>query len=381
MSTTSDASSSSLNPFLLVMVVVAVGGVIFALNRASIWYAPAILAAAVVGMVALAVRHAREKKLDRQQASRVNYSRLASMSLAPSVSWLKANVRGHDPVIEAVVSEIDRNLRLARQGRTLGAFLLVGPTGTGKTFLGHLIAEALYPSTAPVVLRMNTYKHPDDVFTLIGPPAGREGYQLGGTLTRPVLEHPHRVIILDELEKAHRDLHHCLYDILDTATCREKSSGKLVDFSGCVFLATCNAGVDAIRAIHRHTPDAVVRLTRSRDALADVGGFDKAFLARWNGLFFMDQLAPLHVAEVTCLELAKQWRDYGIDLQYASPQLILEAVQRNEDFKSYGVRELGAYIKSKTSYAIIEAREKGIPKVWLGVAPDGSLKFTEKPAP
>ena len=60
-------------------------------------------------------------------------------------------------------------------------------------------------------------------------------------------------IILDELEKAHRDLQHCLYDILDTATCREKSSGRMVDFSGCVFFATCNAGVEALRKIRQES--------------------------------------------------------------------------------------------------------------------------------
>ena len=78
---------------------------------------------------------------------------------------------------------------------------------------------------------MNQYKQPGDVFTLIGPPPGMPGYEVGGRLTRPVLENPYRVIVLDELEKAHHDLHDCLYDILDTASCREKSSGRLVDFS------------------------------------------------------------------------------------------------------------------------------------------------------
>jgi ATP-dependent Clp protease ATP-binding subunit ClpC len=266
---------------------------------------------------------------------------------------------------------------LATSGRTLGAFFLVGPTGTGKTFLGQLIAEALYPESEPILLRMNQYKHGDDVFTLIGPPPGSPGYEVGGTLTRPVLQNPRRVIVFDELEKAHRDLQHCLYDILDTATCREKSSGRTVDFSACVFFATCNAGVEALRAVRRESGnDPVAWLGRSRDALVDAAGFDRAFLARWSSIVLMDELSPVHVAEVACLQLARHWRNYGIEVQHAAPELILDAVQRNEEFKQYGVRQLGAYVQMKTSPAIGQARARGVKKVNLTVGPGGTLEIS-----
>ena len=145
-----------------------------------------------------------------------DYEKLAATDLTRFAPWLKQNVRGQDETVDAVVSGLQRNLSLARAGRTLGAYMLVGPTGTGKTFLAQLIAQALYPDSEPVIIRMNQYKHADDVFTLLGPPPGSPGYEVGGSLTRPVLENPFRVIVLDELEKAHRDLQHCLYDILDS---------------------------------------------------------------------------------------------------------------------------------------------------------------------
>ncbi len=159
-----------------------------------------------------------------------------------------------------------------------------------------------------------------------------------------MLENPYRVIILDELEKAHHDLHDCLYDILDTATCREKSSGRLVDFSACVFFATCNAGVDQLRSLRQEVGSTTSSawLGRSRDALADAARFDRAFLSRWDGVFLMDQLLPLHVAEVACLQLCRYWREYGIEVGYAAPELILDAVQRNQDFSEYGVPPAGA---------------------------------------
>ena len=251
--------------------------------------------------------------------------------------------------------------------------MLVGPTGTGKTFLAQLIAQALYPDSEPVILRMNQYKHADDVFTLLGPPPGSPGYEVGGSLTRPVLENPFRVIVLDELDKAHRDLQHCLYDILDTASCREKSSGRLVDFSKCVFFGTSNAGVEAMRTIRAQTVDPAIWLGRARDALVEAAGFDRAFLARWTDIFLMDELTPLHVAEVACLQLQRHWQQYGIEVRYVAPELIMAAVEGNEEFKSYGVRQLGAYIQMKTNDGIANARKSGATQVNLTVDERGTL--------
>jgi ATP-dependent Clp protease ATP-binding subunit ClpA len=362
------------NPYLLVMLAITIAGAIFGLNKASHLFAPLFFAAALAGMGWLAWQ---EMRAGKAQANALDYTKLAAINLASFAPWVKENVRGQDETVDALLAELQSNLSLANPGRTLGAFFLVGPTGTGKTFLGQLIAEALYPESEPVLLRMNQYKSPEDVFTLIGPPPGSPGYEVGGTLTRPVLENPRRVIVFDELEKAHRDLQHCLYDILDTASCREKSSGRTVDFSGSVFFATCNAGVEALRTLRRegHT-DPVSWLGSSRDALVDAGGFDRAFLARWSGIYFMDELSPLHVAEVVCLQLARHWRTYGIEVTHAAPELILDAVQSNEEFKQYGVRQLGAYVQMKTSAAIGQARARGVKKVGLVVGSSGQLEVS-----
>jgi ATP-dependent Clp protease ATP-binding subunit ClpC len=362
------------NPYLLAMLAVTIAGAIFGLNGVSHFFAPLLLIGALAGMGWLAWQQLRS---EQAEANALDYTKLAAIDLNSYGPWLKENVRGQDEAVDSILSQLQANLALATSGRTLGAFFLVGPTGTGKTFLGQLIAEALYPESEPILLRMNQYKHGDDVFTLIGPPPGSPGYEVGGTLTRPVLQNPRRVIVFDELEKAHRDLQHCLYDILDTATCREKSSGRTVDFSACVFFATCNAGVEALRAVRRESGnDPVAWLGRSRDALVDAAGFDRAFLARWSSIVLMDELSPVHVAEVACLQLARHWRNYGIEVQHAAPELILDAVQRNEEFKQYGVRQLGAYVQMKTSPAIGQARARGVKKVNLTVGPGGTLEIS-----
>ena len=358
---------------MLIVVVLAIAGAIFGLNKVSPWFMPFILLASCAGMGLLIWSHLKESRRDRGEVDPGDYEKLAATDLTRFTPWLKQNVRGQDEIVEAVVEGLQRNLSLARAGRTLGAYMLVGPTGTGKTFLAQLIAQALYADAEPVILRMNQYKHADDVSTLLGPPPGNPGYEIGGSLTRPVLENPFRVIVLDELDKAHRDLQHCLYDILDTASCREKSSGRMVDFSKCVFFGTCNSGVEAMRNIRAQTVDPAVWLGRARDALVETTGFDRAFLARWTEIFLMDELAPLHVAEVACLQLQRHWQQYGIEVRYVAPELIMAAVEGNEEFKSYGVRQLGTYIQMKTNDGIANARKSGATQVNLTVDARGTL--------
>ncbi|MDQ2866796.1 MAG: AAA family ATPase [Verrucomicrobiota bacterium] len=351
--------TNNLEPMFLVMVAIMIGGALYGLNKVNIWFAPAILVFCCAAMMTIWFVHRREEKRAELQIRSIDYDNIAQRDLAKYGPWLKENVRGQDQVIDEIIAALEQRFALAKPGRTLGNFLLVGPTGTGKTFLSQLIGQAVFPDSPPVILRMNQYKHADDVFTLNGPPPGSPGYEVGGALTRPVLENPKRVVILDELEKAHKDLQHCLYDILDVAVCREKSSGRMVDFSGCIFFATCNAAVDELRNIRSQTSDPSAWFGRSRDALVGNAGFDKAFLSRWNGIYLMDELAPIHIAEVACLQLARQWREYGIEVSYASPGVLLDAVQRNEDFKEYGVRQLGAYIQEKLGPLIRRAKRNG----------------------
>jgi len=363
-------------PFQLIMLVVILAGAVIGLNKVSPLIAPAILAVSLLGMLVIVLRHRTEARREAGKAHLVDHARLNKMSITRFLPWLKDNVRGQDAVVDVIFSELERGLKLAKPGRPIGAFLLVGPTGTGKTFLSTLIGQALFPESKPVVLRMNQYKHPDDVYTLLGPPPGMPGYEVGGALTRPVLENPYRVVIFDEIEKSHKDVQHCLYDVLDAGNCREKSSGKLVDFSGTVFFATSNAAVPALRQIQQQSKDTASWLGQSRDALADAGGFDKAFLARWTGIYLMDELTPMHVAEVACLQLTAHWKEYEIEVAHASPEVILSAVEGNEAFKEYGVRQLGAYLQTVTKDAILRAKDEGAKKVWLGVAPDRSLSIS-----
>ena len=157
-----------------------------ALNQVSVWFAP----------VLFLVSHwsewwswwwlrLRAERILREGERLVNYHKLAATDTDTLLPWLKDNLRGHDQVIESIFLSLKKSVQLARPGRTLGNFLLVGPTGTGKTFLSQLVGSGLFPDSELVLLTMNQYKQPGDVYTLIGPPPGMPGYEVGGRLTRP----------------------------------------------------------------------------------------------------------------------------------------------------------------------------------------------------
>ncbi len=186
---------------MLMVVGLAIAGAIFGLNKVSPWFMPIVFLASCAGIGILIWNHRKESRRDRGEVAVADYEKLAATDLTRYAPWLKHNVRGRTRQWMPWWTSCSGACRSHAPAEPWVRYMLVGPTGTGKTFLAQLIAQALYPNAEPVILRMNQYKHADDVYTLLGPPPGSPGFEVGGSLTRPVLENPFRVIVLDELEK------------------------------------------------------------------------------------------------------------------------------------------------------------------------------------
>lgn len=351
-----------MHPLFIMMAVVALGGALLTVNQRAPEVLPWIFAAAGIGMIYRFWAVQQEDAAARGEGT-VDHESLRKMRLRDYAAWIKENVRGQDPAIDLIVPAIQRGLELARPGRSLGSFLLVGPTGTGKTFLAQMTAMAMWPEKEAVILRMNQYKDPHDLQGLLGAIGGAET----GSLTGAILEDPCRVVLLDEIDKCHPDVLHGLFEALDGGRVRDKSSAKLVDFSGCVFFATCNAGAERLRALKAADPETFA--AKARDSLIKDANFEKAFLARFSEIVLMDALAPIHVAEIACLQIAKQWREQGIEVGYLSPELLAKAVSLNAEFGEYGVRQLARCLRRLMDPLLEEARRRGQSAVSIGYDP------------
>ena len=151
---------------------------------------------------------------------------------------------------EAVVA-VSEAIRRARAGlkdprRPIGSFIFLGPTGVGKTELARALAEFLFDDEdAMVRIDMSEYMEKHTVSRLIGAPPGYVGYEEGGQLTEAVRRRPYRVILLDEIEKAHPDVFNILLQILEDGRLTD-GQGHVVDFSNTVIIMTSNIGSEHI---------------------------------------------------------------------------------------------------------------------------------------
>ena len=160
---------------------------------------------------------------------------------------LRRRVIGQDEAVSAVARAIRRaRTGLADPARPLGSFLFLGPTGVGKTELCRALAEAVYgDENALIRLDMSEYMEKHAVSKLIGSPPGYVGYGDGGQLTERVRRAPWSVVLFDEIEKAHSDVHNLLLQIMDDGRLTD-SAGRLADFRSSIIVMTSNVGARAI---------------------------------------------------------------------------------------------------------------------------------------
>jgi type VI secretion system protein VasG len=202
------------------------------------------------------------------------------------------------------LNTIAQRLQAYRAGLTdpqkpVGVFLLVGPTGVGKTETAYALADALYGGERNLIsINLSEYQEAHTVSQLKGAPPGYVGYGSGGVLTEAVRRKPYSVVLLDEIEKAHPDVLEAFYNVFDKGL-MEDGTGLVVDFKNTVMLATSNVGAELLL----DTPVAQLGSEAFNEALHKVllQAFRPAFLARMTVVAYR----PLDEATLEGIVLAK----------------------------------------------------------------------------
>ena len=195
---------------------------------------------------------------------------------------LEQRIIGQRHALEMIARRIQTSrAKLDNPNKPIGVFMLAGTSGVGKTETALALAEALYGGEQNVItINMSEYQEAHTVSTLKGAPPGYVGYGEGGVLTEAVRRRPYSVVLLDEVEKAHPDVHEIFFQVFDKG-CMEDGEGRMIDFKNTLILLTTNAGTDLITGLCKDPelmPDAEGMAKALREPLLKV--FPPALLGR-----------------------------------------------------------------------------------------------------
>ncbi|MEO0094125.1 MAG: AAA family ATPase, partial [candidate division WOR-3 bacterium] len=202
---------------------------------------------------------------------------------------------------DEAVAKVADAIRRSRAGlsdpkRPIGSFIFLGPTGVGKTELAKTLAELLFDSEQALVrIDMSEYMEKHTVSRLIGAPPGYVGYEEGGQLTEAIRRRPYRVILLDEIEKAHNDVFNILLQILDDGRLTD-GQGRTVDFKNTIIIMTSNLGTELVQRGRFDREDLLALLKRK---------FRPEFINRIDEIVVFNPLGRDEIRQIVDKELQK----------------------------------------------------------------------------
>ncbi|MEI6256356.1 MAG: ATP-dependent chaperone ClpB [Planctomycetota bacterium] len=278
---------------------------------------------------------------------------------------LHQRVIGQEEAVEAVSNAVRRSRSgLQDPNRPIGSFIFLGPTGVGKTELCKALAEVLFDDqNAMIRIDMSEFMEKHTVARLIGAPPGYVGYEEGGRLTEAVRRRPYSVVLLDEVEKAHRDVFNVLLQVLDDGRLSD-SLGHTVDFTNTIVVMTSNIGSQAIQEITKEGGSEQEISVAVKEALQ--ARFLPEFLNRIDETIVFHPLDKKHIHKIVSLQIARlveQAAKAGIVLQ-CSDGAIDEIARLGYD-PVYGARPLKRVIQQQLQNEL--ARE-----LLGGTFPEGS---------
>ncbi|HCP81893.1 MAG TPA: ATP-dependent chaperone ClpB [Octadecabacter sp.] len=216
---------------------------------------------------------------------------------------LHKRVIGQNSAVKAVANAVRRaRAGLNDEGRPLGSFLFLGPTGVGKTELTKAVAEFLFDDdNAMVRIDMSEFMEKHAVARLIGAPPGYVGYDEGGVLTEAVRRRPYQVILFDEVEKAHPDVFNVLLQVLDDGVLTD-GQGRTVDFKQTLIILTSNLGSQALSQL----PEGSDASDAKRDVMDAVRAhFRPEFLNRLDETVIFDRLARDDMDGIVTIQMSR----------------------------------------------------------------------------
>ena len=220
---------------------------------------------------------------------------------------LRNKVIGQDNAIDAIAKTIIRSrVGLSDPSRPIGSFLFLGPTGVGKTETAKTLSQFLFDDEDSLVrVDMSEYMEKQSVSKLIGAPPGYIGYEDAGSLTEIIRRRPYKVILFDEIEKAHPDVLNILLQVMDDGRLTD-NHGKTVDFTNVIIVMTSNIGADFFESnLDLNLKNEKSKLVRFNIMKSVKSKLSLEFINRLDEILFFSRLGKSHVSKIVNIELKR----------------------------------------------------------------------------
>ncbi|WP_174246427.1 AAA family ATPase [Burkholderia sp. L27(2015)] len=318
-------------------------------------------------------RRVLEQKLEQDPGPQI----IDSEKLAAS---LKSKIIGQDAVCDDIAAQIRRRLALRQRDKPIGVFILAGPPGTGKTYLAKCLAAEL--ERRLLHFDMTQFSSGAHAATqLFGASKGYVGSNTYGKLTAALRDTPDAVVLLDEIEKAHPEIHKNFLTAWNDGFVTEASDGRQISTTRAIFILTTNAATDDLQSLSVTFASDADELRRASTNALREAGFAPEVLNRIDRIFVFKSLSGLDIARVVALEIEAMIKSYGLEVaaEGIDPDILLDMMRRQQRIGAgASSRDLVRAVEESLADTLIDAKQHGHTKVTLVSVEGGVIAKPEQ---